>query len=95
MPGCFTVSSIVCEHQGTDPQMRPSGDPRCVVLSACSSRGAGSVSPGPRVPRSRHRERLASGGMVPAFVTMLKEDRRRRGFTVGQVAYRIGVSRGQ
>ena len=30
--------------------------------------------------------------MVPAFVGMLKEDRRRRGFTVGQVAYRIGVS---
>ena len=30
--------------------------------------------------------------MVPAFVTMLQEDRRRRGFTVGQAVYRIGVS---
>lgn len=30
--------------------------------------------------------------MVPSFVTMLQEDRRWRGSTVGQVAYRIGVS---
>jgi transcriptional regulator with XRE-family HTH domain len=30
--------------------------------------------------------------MVAMFADMLAEDRRRRGFTVGQVAWRLGVS---
>jgi transcriptional regulator with XRE-family HTH domain len=31
-------------------------------------------------------------GMVSMFPDMLAEDRRRRGLTVGQVAWRLGVS---
>jgi hypothetical protein len=30
--------------------------------------------------------------MPGAFRSMLKEDRRRRGFTLGQVAWRLGIS---
>lgn len=30
--------------------------------------------------------------MVAAFRSMLAEDRRRRGFTIGQVAWRLGIT---
>lgn len=33
--------------------------------------------------------------MAAAFRAMLREDRKRRGFTVGQVAWRLGISKGE
>ncbi len=33
--------------------------------------------------------------MVPPFAAMLEQDRKRRGFTVGQVAWRLGISAGE